>query len=67
MKPLRFVGSAREDLSGFPDKVRTRAGYELFMVQVGREPNDWKPMSSVGPGAAESGCGTVPAHTESFT
>jgi len=23
------------------------------MVQVGREPNDWKPMSSVGPGAAE--------------
>jgi phage-related protein len=53
MKPLRFVGSAREDLFGFPDKVRTRAGYELFMVQVGREPNDWKPMSSIGPGAAE--------------
>ncbi len=53
MKPLRFVGSAREDLSDFPDQVRTRAGYELFMVQVGREPNDWKPMSSVGPGAAE--------------
>ena len=44
MNPLRFVGSARENLSGFPDKVRTRAGYELFMVQVGREPNDWKPM-----------------------
>ena len=53
MKPLRFVGSAREDLSRFPDKVRTRAGYELFMVQAGRRPNDWKPMSSVGPGAAE--------------
>ena len=53
MKPLRFVGSAREDLFDFPDQVRTRAGYELFMIQVGREPNDWKPMSSVGPGAAE--------------
>ena len=53
MKPLRFVGSAREDLSRFPDKVRARAGYELFMVQVGRVPNDWRPMSSVGPGAAE--------------
>ena len=30
-----------------------RAGYELFMVQVGREPADWKPMPSVGPGACE--------------
>ncbi|MEX0959207.1 MAG: type II toxin-antitoxin system RelE/ParE family toxin [Burkholderiales bacterium] len=53
MKSLRFVGTSREDLSEFPDKARTRAGFELFMVQVGREPNDWKPIPSVGPGAAE--------------
>ena len=53
MKRIRFVGSAKDDLSAFPKAVRTRAGQELFMVQVGREPNDWKPLSIVGPGARE--------------
>ena len=53
MKPVRFVGGARQDLSAFPDAAKLRAGHELFMVQVGREPDDWKPMSSVGPGVCE--------------
>lgn len=53
MKPVRFVGSARDDLAAFPKIARARAGHELFMVQVGRTPDDWKPMSSVGPGACE--------------
>jgi phage-related protein len=53
VKLLRFVGKAKKDLSGFPEKARVRAGYELFMVQVGRESNDWKPVPTVGAGAAE--------------
>ena len=53
MKPVRFMGSAKQDLSAFPDSARHRAGHELFMVQVGREPDDWKPMSSVGAGVCE--------------
>ena len=53
MKPVRFVGSAKDELSAFPKSARTRAGHELFMVQVGRDPDDWKPMSSVGAGARE--------------
>ena len=53
MKTVRFVGSARDDLAAFPKIARTRAGHELFMIQVGRNPDDWKPMSSVGPGACE--------------
>lgn len=53
MKPVRFVGSARTDLAAFPKFARTRAGYELFAVQVGRNPANWKPMTSVGPGACE--------------
>jgi phage-related protein len=53
MKPVRFIGSAKEDLSGFPKAARTRAGHELFMVQVGRTPDDWKPMSTVGSGVCE--------------
>jgi phage-related protein len=53
MKPVRFMGGAKQDLSEFPDSARIRAGHELFMVQVGREPDDWKPMSSVGQGVCE--------------
>ncbi len=53
MKLLRFAGNAKADLSAFPARARTRAGHELFMVQAGREPGDWKPMPAVGAGAAE--------------
>ena len=53
MKPVRFVGSAKDDLSAFPKSARTRAGHEIFMVQVGRNPDDWKPMPTVGSGACE--------------
>ena len=53
MKHVRFVGSAKDDLSAFPAPARIRAGHELFMVQVGRDPADWKHMPMVGPGACE--------------
>ena len=53
MKAARFVGTAREDLAAFPEPARRRAGYELFMVQVGREPADFKPVPRVGPGTYE--------------
>lgn len=53
MKPVRFMGSAKADLAAFPKSARIRAGHELFMVQAGRDPDDWKPMASVGSGACE--------------
>lgn len=53
MKPVRFIGGAKADLSAFPAAAKLRAGHELFMVQVGREPDDWKPMPTVGVGARE--------------
>jgi phage-related protein len=53
MKPVRFVGSTKDDISAFPKSARTRAGYELFMVQIGRAPDDWKPIPTVGAGACE--------------
>ena len=40
-------------LAGFPESARRRAGHELFMAQVGRKPADYKPISTVGPGAYE--------------
>lgn len=53
MKPVRFVGSSKDDMSAFPTSARLRAGHELFLLQEGREPSDWKPLSQVGPGAYE--------------
>jgi phage-related protein len=53
MKPLRFVGSSLDDLRDFPAEARRQAGFELFAVQRGLEPSDWKPVSIVGKGARE--------------
>jgi phage-related protein len=53
MKPLFWVGSARQDLRAFPEDARRIAGHELHLVQEGLEPDDWKPMANVGPGVYE--------------
>jgi phage-related protein len=37
----------------FAEDARQRAGYELYQVQRGLDPSDWKPMPSVGPGVEE--------------
>ena len=52
-KALMWLGSARDDLRTFPDDARGIAGFQLWRVQRGLEPNDWKPMPSVGPGVQE--------------
>lgn len=53
MKPIEFLGDSRDQLRDFPDAARSRAGVELFAVQLGAEPTDWKPMKTVGPGVRE--------------
>jgi phage-related protein len=52
-KPLIWLGDSRETIRGFPDDVRKIAGFQLWRVQRGLEPNDWKPMSSIGAGVQE--------------
>jgi phage-related protein len=42
-----------EDLSRFPAAARRKAGFQLFKVQEGDDPDDWKPMADVGPGVKE--------------
>ena len=37
----------------FPEQARREAGYQLDKVQSGQDPNDWKPMPSVGAGVKE--------------
>lgn len=53
MKPVYFVGSSRDELRQLSEDVRETAGYQLFKVQQGKEPDDWKPMPSVGAGVNE--------------
>lgn len=53
MKKIEWVGSSKEDLRDFPAVARQRAGYQLEGLQEGDEPDDWKPMTSVGPGVQE--------------
>ena len=52
-KPVEFRGSALDDLRAFPAAARREAGYQLDQVQRGREPDDWKPMNTVGRGVRE--------------
>ena len=52
-KPIRFVGTSLADLRAFPDSLRRNCGFQLRKVQRGEEPDDWKPMSIVGPGVCE--------------
>jgi phage-related protein len=53
MRGLEFVGRSRRDLDNFPATARREAGHELYLLQTGREPKDWKPMKSVGLGVNE--------------
>ena len=53
MKSLRFVGSSLDDLRDFPAEARRQAGFELYAIQRGIEPSDWKPMPDVGAGVRE--------------
>jgi phage-related protein len=53
MKPVTFVGSSLAALRAFPAEARQRAGYQLDRVQRGMEPDDWKPIPTVGSGVRE--------------
>ncbi len=52
-KPVEFRGSSLDDLRSFPLPVRREAGHQLDQVQNGQEPDDWKPMNTVGQGVKE--------------
>ena len=52
-KPIEFRRSAREDLRDFPQAARREAGFQLDRVQCGLEPENWKPMSTIGAGVRE--------------
>ena len=53
MKPVVFFGDSLDLLREFPERPRRDAGFQLDRVQRGHEPDDWKPMTGIGPGVRE--------------
>ena len=52
-KPVEFRGNSLDELRSFPEGARREAGYQIDRVQHNYEPDDWKPMPSVGKGVRE--------------
>jgi phage-related protein len=52
-KPVEFRGDSLNALRSFPESARRRVGQQIDMLQRGRDPDDWKAMSAVGPGVQE--------------
>lgn len=53
LKPVEFCGDALDALRSFPVSARREAGFQLGSVQRGRDPDDWKPMNTIGQGVRE--------------
>lgn len=53
MKPVRFLGDSLKRLREFPEAAKQDTGYQLDKVQKGQQPDDFKPMPSIGKGVEE--------------
>ena len=50
---VAWEGDSREVLKAFPEEVRENFGFELWQLQQGQRPRDFRPLSSIGPGVFE--------------
>ena len=53
MKSVRFLGNSLKCLRAFPEDAKQDAGYQIDKVQRGEQPDDFKPMPSIGKGVEE--------------
>jgi phage-related protein len=61
-KALIWLGSSLRDVQAFPALARRLAGFQLRRVQQGLDPDNWKPMRTVGPGVREIRIHVAGAH-----
>jgi len=47
-KPVRWVGTSKDDVSGFPKEVRQRVGGALWEAQIGRKASYARPLKGFG-------------------
>jgi len=48
-----WEGDSREVLQAFPDTVKQNLGFQLWQLQQGERPTDYRPLQSVGSGVFE--------------
>ena len=53
MKAIIFLGRTLNSIKSYPQAAKQDVGFQLSEVQQGRNPRDWKPMSSIGAGVRE--------------
>lgn len=53
MKDIEFWGDSLDVIRGLAEGAKTAIGYQLDRLQRGRQPDDFKPMKSIGPGVEE--------------
>lgn len=53
VKPISFLGDSLARLRDFSDDARAEAGFQLWEVQIGNDPDDWRSMKAVGSGVRE--------------
>ena len=53
MKLIVWLGNSRDKVRMFSAEARRDAGYQLDLVQNGKDPDDWKPLPVVGLGVRE--------------
>jgi phage-related protein len=50
---IAWEGDSREVLQSFPDGVKQNLGFQLWQLQQGERPSDYRPLQSIGPGVFE--------------
>jgi phage-related protein len=53
MKSVQFLGDSLKRLRAFPKDARHDSGRQIEKVQRGQQPDDFKPMPSIGKGVEE--------------
>jgi len=53
VKSLVWLGTLLKDVRSFSAELRREIGYQLYKIQEGLEPSDWKAMPSIGAGVRE--------------
>ena len=53
LKSLKWLGQSRKIVQSFVKAVRAQIGYQLYRVQQGLMPTDYKSMVSIGTGVLE--------------
>lgn len=53
MKSVVFLGNSLARIRAFPLDARQDTGFQIDKVQRGENPDDWKPMKTVGKGVRE--------------